>query len=44
LAADYPLGHLCYFQAFTLTVSSYVVANKALGTPSNSPNFYPGPG
>jgi len=38
LAADCPLFHLSFFQAITPAVSSYVVARKALGLPSNSPS------
>jgi len=37
LAADYPLLHLSDFQTFTLTVSSHVVVQIALGLSSNSP-------
>src|SRR3954464_15307404 len=38
LAADYPLVHPHHFQTFTLTVSSYVVVDEALGSSSNSPS------
>lgn len=38
LAADYPLLDLNHFQTFTLTVSSYVVVDQALGSSSNSPS------
>jgi hypothetical protein len=38
LAADYPLLHLHHFQTVTLTVSSYVVVDEALGSSSNSPS------
>ncbi|WP_222706529.1 hypothetical protein, partial [Geobacillus sp. AYS3] len=38
LAAGCPLLHLSFFQAVTPAVSSYVVARKALGVPSNSPS------
>jgi len=38
LAADHPLLHLHHFQTITLAVSSYVVVDEALGTPSNSPS------
>lgn len=38
LAADCPLVHLHHFQTFTLTVSSYVVVDEALGSSSNSPS------
>jgi hypothetical protein len=33
--------HLSFFQAVTPAVSSYVVARKALGVPSNSPSHTP---
>ena len=39
LAADCPLSHLSFFHAVTLAVSSFVVARKALGLPSNSPSY-----
>lgn len=39
LAADYPLVHPHHFQTFTLTVSSYVVVDGALGNSSNSPSY-----
>ena len=39
LAADYPLVHPHHFQTFTLTVSSYVVVDEALGSSSNSPSY-----
>ena len=39
LAADYPLFHLHHFHTLTFTVSSYVVADKALGSSSNSPSY-----
>ncbi len=39
LAADYPLFHPHHFQTFTLTVSSYVVVDEALGSSSNSPSY-----
>ena len=39
LAADYPLVHLHHFQTITLTVSSYVVVDEALGSSSNSPSY-----
>jgi hypothetical protein len=38
LAAGCPLLHPSFFQAVTPAVSSYVVARKALGVPSNSPS------
>src|SRR3954451_11989803 len=38
LAADYPLVHPHHFHTFTLTVSSYVVVDEALGSSSNSPS------
>ena len=38
LDADYPLLHLHHFQTVTLTVSSYVVVDEALGSSSNSPS------
>lgn len=38
LAADYPLCHPHHFHTLTLTVSSYVVVDKALGSSSNSPS------
>ncbi len=37
-AADYPLVHRHHFQTLTLTVSSYVVVDEALGSSSNSPS------
>lgn len=39
LAADCPLLYLSHFQTFTLTVSNYVVVEKALGVSSNSRGF-----
>jgi hypothetical protein len=41
LAADDPLFHLHHFQTITLTVSSYVVVDEALGSSSNSPSYTP---
>jgi hypothetical protein len=39
LAADDPLFHLHHFHTITLTVSSYVVVDEALGSSSNSPSY-----
>jgi hypothetical protein len=39
LAADYPLVHPHHFHTFTLTVSSYVMVDEALGNSSNSPSY-----
>ncbi|WP_175618842.1 hypothetical protein [Virgibacillus halodenitrificans] len=41
MAADYPLFHLHHFHTFTLTVTSYVVVDEALGSSSNSPSYPP---
>jgi hypothetical protein len=41
LAADYPLCQPHQFETFTLTVSSYVWVDEALGSSSNSPSYTP---